>query len=238
MGVIFSKRKSVTVSMTTVPWRLESALKSVKTILSVSIVDLVILNIPKKYGRDDRSSKWFIDEQLLSKFPKTDRFILNRCEDYGPITKILPTLDIITEGTLIIVDDQMYHTKFIKSIAEAQNKSPNTVHTYYSYTYEDIEVPQGVDIISFNVEDVHSLKEYYSSLRGNSYCKMVDDLVLGSFIQSKKLKLKTLDRGSDKWVWKPLSKKEEGETLSSLGGEYSRENSMRQCYNAIRKINY
>ena len=86
-------------------------------------------------------------------FIKDSRLVINKMnQDYGPITKIWGTIQLFPyprEMNLLILDDNEYHLDGIKIIAERQDKDHNKTFSYYKYNYKGIEVPQGVDIISF-----------------------------------------------------------------------------------------
>jgi len=93
----------------------------------------LILNMPFIFNKTNEPYK--ITTRLY-KFKKRHKhkFIINRCEDEGPITKILPTLSIpyIKPTDIIIVmdDDISYRRNFIKYLYNSYVTNPNAIHCY------------------------------------------------------------------------------------------------------------
>ena len=228
MGNVINASVPVVLTMTTVPWRINHTLKIVKEILSgLTGYTYLVINIPKIYRLG-----WEIDETVVSKFPKDPRLIVNRTEDYGPATKFIPTLDLYPpdkKAILIIMDDSEYHLNMIKKIVETQDNNRESVHTYYTYSYNGITIPQGVDLISFWWPMLDGLKNYWHEMSSNESCWRVDDLVLGGYLRDKGIPIKALSRDGLKWVWKPIPPNLEGKTLFGSQGGESRESSMAMC---------
>lgn len=113
-------------SLTTIPRRLGQLQSTLRTILDKQYhpVDLVQINLPHvfmrtgaTYGHIDRYS-----------FLKNDRIRIVRCEDFGPATKLLPTLETETDpATLIVVvdDDTAYPRNFIMSMLYLHKQVPH-----------------------------------------------------------------------------------------------------------------
>jgi hypothetical protein len=113
------KTKHIYLSMTTIPERLQNNFfyKLLENNLQIckkynknrNIVAKLIINIPYKFNKTQES---YIITDKLEKLQKKHGFIINRCDDEGPITKILPTLRLsrfIKDDDLILVmdDDNM-----------------------------------------------------------------------------------------------------------------------------------
>ena len=81
------KRDNVYVSFTTTPDRIKSDkwMKLLEYTLSLPGNHVFILNVPYK---SLKGVEYEIPQHVLDK--QSDRFIINRCDDKGPITKILP----------------------------------------------------------------------------------------------------------------------------------------------------
>eukprot|EP01041_Mallomonas_annulata_P005635 gene5635-11372_t len=120
------KNYRIVVSLTTVPIRLPLVELTIKSILSQSLVpDAIYLNIPKKSSRF-RGEEYNISFELLS-LP----IIINRCEDYGPATKLIPTLEIETNpDTLIITvdDDMIFKSTLIRRLLQRHLTYPYAVY--------------------------------------------------------------------------------------------------------------
>ena len=117
--------------MTTVPDRLyqknniSTTEIAIQNLLSQSYLKYEIhLNIPKKYKNTEVTiPEWLIDYQ--NKYSNLKVFLV---DDVGPITKLLPTLQRISdaESTIIIVDDDLYYMQdMIKYHLVAREKYPS-----------------------------------------------------------------------------------------------------------------
>ena len=94
------------VSLTTIPQRIKDLNKSIESLLKQSKKpDKIFVNIPFKYKR---FKEIFDDNQI----PKFDNSIveITRCEDCGPGTKLLGSLDKLEKNSLVILadDDHVY----------------------------------------------------------------------------------------------------------------------------------
>jgi hypothetical protein len=216
----------VYISMTTIPPRLENTLKIIKnTLKHMDGIEKIILNIPIKWKNFSEN------KQLNNNIINDTRFKLNIIqEDYGPITKIIPTLDITPkECILIVCDDECYHHEAYKFLAEKQDKHHDKTFTYYKYNYDDLTVPQGVDMISFWKPNLDGLRDYWEKTLGNEYCFYVDDLVIGGYLRSKGVEVVQEKR---KWKWPFIPnclEVKDNESLYNKKGKYSRNNSMKKC---------
>ena len=94
------------VSLTTIPNRLKNLSKSIDSLLNQTHKpDKIFINIPFKYKR----FKETIEKEQIPKFSSKTVEIL-RCEDYGPGTKLLGSLEKFKKNSLIILadDDHIY----------------------------------------------------------------------------------------------------------------------------------
>ncbi len=122
----------VVVSLTTTPGRLDNIGKTIASIASQSVrPDAIHLNVPRgamarhpsmSYPDTLSSSRYsWIDEPLLC---------INRTLDYGPATKLLPTLEYETSpDTRIVVvdDDRDYNVGLIAGLAWWSHHFPGAV---------------------------------------------------------------------------------------------------------------
>lgn len=206
------------ISLTTIPSRIKYTVKVVQSMLNgLSGFEKLIVNLPCKRKDFD--------------FIKDSRLVINKMnQDYGPITKIWGTIQLFPyprEMNLLILDDNEYHLDGIKIIAERQDKDHNKTFSYYKYNYKGIEVPQGVDIISFWYPNLRNFQTYVKQYLSNKYCKRVDDLLIGKYLMEHGIKVEELPRHW-KWVWKVNNHDDGG--LFKVKGEYSRSNSMKNCF--------
>ena len=107
----------VVVTLTTIPTREESLIKTIKSIQEGTVKpDAIYVNLPEWYPR----FKCAPDPNLESKL-KSLGVIVNKCKDYGSLTKLVPILDVETDPeTLIIVldDDMTYQPRVIDGLVQ------------------------------------------------------------------------------------------------------------------------
>ena len=112
------------VSLTTIPSRFKG-LEQVLTELSKQTArpTYIQLNIPKQYNNPKFCD---IPTELIPA-----GFKVHRCtEDWGPATKILPTVQAIGDDDMPIIyidDDRKYHPKLFETLLAQSEKSPNKV---------------------------------------------------------------------------------------------------------------
>jgi len=105
----------VAVTLTTIPTREESLIKTIESIQSGTYKpDVIYVNLPEWYPRFKKGP----DPNLETKL-KDLGVTVNKCRDYGVLTKLLPTLELETdpETLLVIVDDDMnYQPRFLEGL--------------------------------------------------------------------------------------------------------------------------
>lgn len=234
MIVNINTSRPVILSFTTIPRRLQKSIAIVKDILTnVDGFDYLIVNIPMNY----KTFSWNVSDKDLKELNniRDRRLIINRTDDYGPLTKLLGTLQRfpIKDAILIIFDDNFYHHEAFKIIAEKQDEDTNKSFTYYKYKYNKIDVAQGVDMISFWLPKLQNFRHYYHF---NKYCFYVDDLVISNYLKEQNIPIEQLQR-KWKWAWIPEPDASTGHEfeLFKVKGIYNRDNSMRMCYNELNK---
>jgi len=145
-----NEKIKVYISLTTLPDRLSSDyFKKViyHLILQDKKPDCIIINIPKICSNSmiDFEKRIYIIPEWLKRVTKV---YINRCNnDYGPSTKIYPTLflDFIKDNDIIICcdDDLCYDKKFIKLLYDNCIKYPNKISTLYTYHDGLFQIPNG-----------------------------------------------------------------------------------------------
>jgi stalled ribosome rescue protein Dom34 len=212
----FFEKEKVIISLTTIPTRLVSEYGydmkfCIKSLLEQNNKDYEIhLNIPfvyKKTGEDYVIPNWLTE--MVKENPKLKIF---RTEDYGTITKLLPTITRIENpNTIIIVvdDDLVYHHELVNQHIKNQQKWQNNPvgydgmrsrnedgtfssffndirDYYYSANYRDsiVDILQHYKSISYK-------RKYFDDDFFNFITEMSswnDDLVVSSYFAKKKIK--------------------------------------------------
>lgn len=130
----------VVVSLTSTPSRINDSKRTVLSILKQNYLPKkIIFNIPYFSSKND---EYIIPEWLINLSKKYPIIKLNRCEkDYGPATKIIPTLEIYKynpeQKILYIDDDMIYYSNFVKNFYEASLEHENDVICYNGYNIDD-----------------------------------------------------------------------------------------------------
>eukprot|EP01035_Chromulina_nebulosa_P018193 gene18193-23854_t len=109
---------------------------TVKTILSFSVIDRLYINIPYYYELRSKSGLVLIPDKLIQlSIEYNGRLRILRCKDYGPSTKLLPTLllsneDLPLDSMLITFDDdRIYTINAVNALISNAKIHPNTVIT-------------------------------------------------------------------------------------------------------------
>ena len=228
----------VIITLTTIPPRFHQTAKNIEhTLKNLKLTDSdykLVLNCPRVYQRFKENES---GRKALKRLTRYKKFIFNEdCEDLGPITKIIPTLQLVTNqpSILIICDDEKYHIDAFKKMIRQQNTNFSTVYSYWVYNYpkgssvNKIQVPQGVDMISVYSPFMSDFGYYYQAHHKN--CKLVDDLIFGYYFKQKGVPVKQLARDW-KWAWIPTQMGTP--SLFNLKGNESRVESMNRCYNSL-----
>lgn len=207
------KGKRIVVTLTTSPTRINKIEKMIDSIMNQNVKpDRIYINLPHVFKRDNTRFG------ILPEFIKNNPIIyINRTEDIGPSTKIIPTLEHEKdpETMIISVDDDIYYKKnFIAGLVYYGDKYPDSVIT-------------GTTFIQNNEENVKEYKElpywskiYYAQfLEGYSgvlykpkffknfnkqrhllelprNCQMGDDLILSNYILSQNIPIISIENRS------------------------------------------
>lgn len=235
----------VYITMTTIPSRFKNTIRIIENFLKhVKGFEKIILNIPYSYNR---WPDFKVDTSITGKI-NDNRFLLNRCEDSGPITKILAALPIIPDKSItIICDDMCYKSSAFKDIAEIQDKYRNKSFTFFVYPYKNdhgynnVMVPQGADLISSYTSNLRELSDWFITFKSQlnipkyfeNECFFVDDQVIGWYFQTHGIPMEQVDRKHRMIYIKNCDIADRSHNLNKQTGKNSRENTMDKCYNHL-----
>jgi hypothetical protein len=244
----------VYVTLSTIPPRLDNAVRIIAHMLEhVQGIEKVFMNVPFRYERfpDQELDLRKHQAYIRKKGPSCDRLLINRCKDYGPLTKFLPTLALIPdECILIIIDDMSYQLDAIKHIAERQQSELDKAFSYYVYPYSPagiegpvIQVPQGADMISMYGRNTNGFPGWFRrflaslSLTEESYaqspCFFTDDLLLGYYFQLEGIALQqAFPEHRDIYI-PHCAVSPSKFNLNRQKGERSRDVVMARCYESL-----
>ena len=108
------ENNKIAVCLTTIPSRIKNIIPTINSILLQTMKpEKICLFIPYKSKREGCKYK-------IPKIIKNNKLItIIRCEDYGPITKILPAIkqkDLVGYKLVVMDDDTFYHKNTIKTL--------------------------------------------------------------------------------------------------------------------------
>jgi hypothetical protein len=107
------------ISFTTIPSRINNIVEVLNSIQKQTLQpDKIIINYPDKLLRLKTISDITKFIQLIENHElyKTNKIYLNKCSDYGPITKLYPLINlnfINNEDMIIIIDDDNEYNKYL-----------------------------------------------------------------------------------------------------------------------------
>jgi len=171
----------ICVSISTIPQRLKNLKESVESLLNqTKKPDKIFINIPYKYKRFDETIE---DNQI----PKFDSNIVEvtRCEDCGPGTKLLGSLDKFEKNSLLILadDDHVYEDYMIEKFFYFYSKAPNNAYSFYVHPLGNFGIGQGADGFAINTNHLKGVKDFYNKVVKN-YKELFlhDDLWISYFL--------------------------------------------------------
>tara|TARA_B100001971_G_scaffold113995_1_gene104986 strand:+ start:266 stop:847 length:582 start_codon:yes stop_codon:yes gene_type:complete len=190
------------VSISTIPQRIKNLNESVKSLLNqTKKPDKIFINIPFKYER-------FTDVVEDDQIPKFDNNLIEitRCEDCGPATKLLGSLNKLKKNSLVILadDDHIYENFMIEKFFHFYSKAPNNAYSFYVHPLGKFGIGQGADGFAINTNHLTGIKKFYDKVVKNyKELFLYDDLWISYFLyffkKNKILSLKEYLKKNEKW---------------------------------------
>jgi hypothetical protein len=135
-------------SLTTIPNRISKIEKTINALYNQTIkFDNIYLNIPFSF-----KGKKYIIPKFLDKY---DNLKIIRCKDYGPITKIIPVLNIEKDKNTIIVtfdDDSIPSSNVLSILLRKSKKYPDCALSFSGWCIGNF--PFYFEFIGNNEEDL------------------------------------------------------------------------------------
>jgi len=169
------------ISLTTIPQRIKDLNKSVESLLKQSQKpNKIFINIPLKYKRFNE----IIDDDQIPKFD--DKIIeITRCEDYGPGTKLLGSLNKLEKNSLIILadDDNIYEDYMIEKFYHYYSIAPENAYSFYVHPLGNFGIGQGADGFAINTNHLKGIKKFYDIVvKDYKELFLYDDLWISYFL--------------------------------------------------------
>ena len=138
------------------------------------------MNIPFKFNRF-KNIKYNFD--ILTK--KFTNLIINRCNDYGPGTKLLGSLDQILKYDFVVLldDDHIYRKQMLEIFYDLASKNINKSYSFCVYDILDCKVGQGADGFAINCKYLNNIKNFfYKYVEENKKLLLNDDLWISIYL--------------------------------------------------------
>ena len=169
------------VSLSTIPQRLKNLNKSVESLLKQTRKpDKIFVNIPIKYKRFSKT----VEDSQIPKFNSSDVEI-TRCEDCGPGTKLLGSLNKFEKNSLVILvdDDHIYEDYMIEKFFYFYSKSPDNAYSFYVHPLGNFGIGQGADGFAINTNHLKGIKNFYDKIvKDYKELFLYDDLWISYFL--------------------------------------------------------
>ena len=169
------------ISISTIPQRLKNLNQSVESLLKQTRKpDKIFINIPYNYKRFNETIK---DNQI----PKFDNSLVEvtRCEDCGPGTKLLGSLNKFEKNSLVILadDDHVYEDYMVEKFFYFYSKAPNNAYSFYVHPLGNFGIGQGADGFAINTNHLPGIKNFYDKVvRDYKELFLYDDLWISYFL--------------------------------------------------------
>ena len=170
------------VSLSIIPHRIKYLNKTIDSLLKQSKKpDKIFINIPYKYKR---FAEIIEDDQI----PKFNNSIIEitRCDDCGPGTKLLGSLDKLEKDSLIILvdDDNIYEDYMIEKFYYYYSKAPENSYSFYVHPLGNFGIGQGADGFAINTNYLSGIKKFYESIvKDYKELFLYDDLWISYFLR-------------------------------------------------------
>ena len=169
------------ISISAIPQRLKNLNQSVESLLKQTRKpDKIFINIPYNYKRFNETIK---DNQI----PKFNNSLVEvtRCEDCGPGTKLLGSLNKFEKNSLVILadDDHVYEDYMVEKFFYFYSKAPNNAYSFYVHPLGNFGIGQGADGFAINTNHLTGIKNFYDKVvRDYKELFLYDDLWISYFL--------------------------------------------------------
>ena len=171
--------------MSTIPSRIRNIDEVLSAINNQTVKpNKIYLNIPHNYKRFPDES---IDEVDIENL-KNEDVEITRCQDFGPGTKIMGSVEKIKKYDCVIIldDDHIYDKHIIEIFLEAYRKEKIN-YSFYLNKIFDIKMGQCADGFLINTSLLNGIEKFYDKyVKNNKNMFHDDDLWLAIYLQKEK----------------------------------------------------
>ena len=180
------RRGLVIVSFTTSPKRILHTEHLVESLSNQTIrPDKIVINIPYVFKRNGQT---YDVPDFMTKNPLVH---INRCEDIGPATKVLPTTKLYDDPNTIIIsvdDDIEYKRNMVEILLRHSDRNPDAAITGASFMTlggNKAELIEGYSSVLYK-------KRFIDDLDVSKYpkvCYLGDDLIISNHLRQKGIEI-------------------------------------------------
>ena len=214
--IIMHNKPRLVVSLTTSPTRIFYIKPVIDSIMKQTIpADRIYLNLPNVFKRDNT----VFSKPLPDFITKNPMIYVNWCEDFGPITKVLPTVPLEKDANTLILsidDDIEYPVNFIETFLAFYKAYPNACITGTSYMYYEgndkdkyllnnyglegslVELVEGYSGVLYHKEFLENIN---TSWLDEKSCKFGDDFYISNELRRKNIPIIKIG-----WRYLPIMK--------------------------------
>ena len=182
-------RNNFCISLTSIPSRFGSVKEVIKSLNKQSIKpNKIFLNIPHNYKRFPEIKDINLD---IFKDIKDDNFEISRCEDYGPGTKLLGSINSLKNFDFVILvdDDHYYHQRMSEIFNKYFNLNKEQAYSFFTLKIYDLIMGQGADGFLINTNHLDGILDFYNKyVRDYKYCFLNDDFWISMYLNKFKKK--------------------------------------------------
>ncbi len=199
----FSQNKELKIlkfigSLTTTPSRISLIANVIKSLINQKYkLNNIYINIPN--FESIKNELYIVPPCIYNLFPDIN---LLRCEDYGPLTKIIPILkniNINDDLWIITFDDDIFyeeeHLNIIKTHIADYNYDKTTVYGFVGFNFDDeynilynseeqcVDILEGYGSIAYHRSIFkEDFIDYINIVLTNKNCKYSDDILISNYL--------------------------------------------------------
>jgi hypothetical protein len=175
------------ISLSSIPSRFESIKKVVDSLnLQKTKPYKIFLNIPYNYKRFPNIKDINLD---IFQDIKDDNLEIIRCEDYGPGTKLLGSINLLKNFDYVILvdDDHCYHPRMCEIFNKYFNLDNEQAYSFFTVKIYDLVMGQGADGFLINSNHLEGILDFYNKyVKNYKYCFLNDDFWISFFLKKFK----------------------------------------------------
>ena len=170
-------------SLTTIPSRIREVSLTIDSLIKqTKKPEKIFLNIPYKY---ERFPEQVISTEYLEKFSNIKNLEVVRCDDFGPGTKLLGSINSLEKYShvALVDEDHIYQKDMFEIFFNESLKNPKNAYSFCVYEIEDLKVGQGADGFMINTNYLKNILLFFNNyVKKNKSLFLNDDLWISIYL--------------------------------------------------------